>query len=219
LIKAGKPRTMARDMGLSHTLAQQLRQPSGWLGRLIWFVLLINRQGIDWTVGLLDIRPTDHVLEVGFGSGHGIKQAAALAVRGRVAGIDFSETMVRQAREHNARVRAGGRVDLTHGDASALPYPDNSFDKVFATNVVYFWQDPTANLTEIRRVMKPGGRLALYVIAKEELAGMSITRTGVYRLYTGDELVGLLVRAGFRNARFETRAERFRTGLCALAEK
>jgi ubiquinone/menaquinone biosynthesis C-methylase UbiE len=206
-------------MGLSHILAKQLRQPSGWLGRVIGFVLRINRQGIDWTVGLLDIRPTDHVLEVGFGSGYGIEQAAALAFRGRVAGIDFSETMVQQARARNAYVRAGGRVDLTHGEASALPYPENSFDKVFATNVVYFWQDPMANLKELRRVMKPGGRLALYVIAKEELAGMKITQTGVYVLYTGDDLVRLLAQAGFHNARFETKSERFRTGVCALAEK
>jgi ubiquinone/menaquinone biosynthesis C-methylase UbiE len=206
-------------MGLSHALAKQLRRPSGWLGRVVGFVLRINRQGIAWTVGLLEIRPTDHVLEIGFGSGYGIQQAAALASRGRVAGIDFSEEMVRLARARNARVRAGGRVDLTHGDASTLPYPDGSFDKVFATNVVYFWQDPVANLKEARRVMKPGGRLALYVIAKEELVEMKITRTGVYTLYTGDELVRLLAQAGFRNARFETKSERFRTGVCALAEK
>lgn len=206
-------------MGLSHAIAKQLRQPSGWLGRLIGFVLRINRPGIDWTIGLLDIRPTDHVLEVGFGSGYGIQQAAALASRGRVAGIDFSETMVRQARARNARVRAGGRVDLTHGDASALLYPDDSFDKVFATNVVYFWQDPMRNLKELRRVMKPGGRLALYVIAREELAEMKITQTGVYTLYSGDELVRLLAQAGFRNARFETKSERLRTGVCAVGEK
>lgn len=206
-------------MGLSHAIAKQLRQPSGWLGRLIGFVLRINRPGIDWTIGLLDIRPTDHVLEVGFGSGYGIQQAAALASRGRVAGIDFSETMVRQARARNARVRAGGRVDLAHGDASALLYPDDSFDKVFATNVVYFWQDPMRNLKELRRVMKPGGRLALYVIAREELAEMKITQTGVYTLYSGDELVRLLAQAGFRNARFETKSERLRTGVCAVGEK
>jgi ubiquinone/menaquinone biosynthesis C-methylase UbiE len=200
-------------------IARQLRRPSGWLGRVIGFVLRINRQGIDWTVGLLDIRPTDQVLEIGFGSGFGIQQAAAQASRGRVAGIDFSEEMVRLARARNACIHAGGRVDLSHGDASALPYPDDSFDKVFATNVVYFWPDPAVTLREVRRVMKPGGRLALYVIAKEELVEMKIAQTGVYTLYTGDELVRLLTQAGFHNARFETKSERFRTGVCALAEK
>jgi ubiquinone/menaquinone biosynthesis C-methylase UbiE len=206
-------------MGLSHLLAKQFRQPSGWLGRVAGFVFRINREGIHWTIRLLDIQPADQVLEIGFGPGYGVETAAALAPQGKVAGVDFSETMVRRARRRNDAAIAAGRVELHQGDASALPYPENSFDKVFATNVVYFWRDPAATVKELRRVMKPGGRLALYVIAKEELAEMKITQTGVYTLYTGDDLVRLLAQAGFRNARFETRAERFRTGVCALAEK
>ncbi len=206
-------------MGLLHALAKQFRQPSGFLGKLLGFFFRINREGIEWTIGLLDIRPTDRVLEIGFGPGHAIRRADALASQGRVAGVDFSDTMVRQARKRNAAAIAEGRVDLRQGDASALPYPDNSFDKVFATNVIYFWQDPAANLEELKRVMKPGGRLALYVIAKEDLAGLKVTQTGVYTLYSGPDLEHLLTQMGFRNARFETKSERLRTGVCALAEK
>lgn len=206
-------------MGLSHTIAMQLRQPSGWLGALIGVLLRINRDGIAWTIRLLEIQPTDHVLEIGFGTGYGIQQAAAQASQGLVAGVDCSEAMVRQARRRNAAALAAGRVELRQGEASALPYPANSFDRVFAANVVYFWPDPMTCLKELRRVMKPGGRLALYVVAKEDLAEMRVTQTGVYRLYTGEELVRLLTKAEFREARFETRVERFRTGVCALAEK
>jgi ubiquinone/menaquinone biosynthesis C-methylase UbiE len=206
-------------MGLLHAVACQLRQPSGWLGRLVGFFLRINREGIEWTVSLLDIQPADHVLEIGFGPGHAIRRVSALATQGLVAGIDFSEVMLRQASARNVAAIAAGRVELKQGEASSLPYPDNSFDKVFATNVIYFWQDPVASLKELRRVLKPGGRLALYVIAKEELAEYKLTQTGVYTLYTGDDLVWELAQAGFRNARFETKAERFRTGVCALGEK
>lgn len=206
-------------MGLLHALAKQFRRPSGFLGKLLGFVFRMNQEGIDWTIGLLDIRPADRVLEIGFGPGHAIRQVAGLASQGKVAGVDFSETMVRQARRRNEEAIAVGHVELKQGEASALPYPDDSFDKVFATNVIYFWRDPAANLTEIKRVLKPGGRVALYVIAKEELVEYKLTQTGVYTLYSGDELARLLAQAGFRNARFETRAERFRTGICALAEK
>ena len=206
-------------MGLSHTLALQLRRPSGWLGQLVGFLLRINREGIDWTIGLLDIRPTDQVLEIGFGSGYGIQQVAARVPQGKVTGVDFSETMLQQARRRNAAAIATGRVELRQGDAAVLPFPDNTFDKAFATNVIYFWQDPVAHLTELRRVLKPGGRLALYVIAREDLAGMAIVRTGVYTLYTGEDLTKRLAEAGFRNVRIETSTERFRTGVCALGVK
>ena len=206
-------------MGLWHTLAQQFRQPTGFLGRLAGFLFRINLEGIDWTIRQLEIQPGDHVLEIGFGPGHGIQQAARLASQGKVAGVDFSGLMLQQASRRNATDIAGGNVELRLGDASGLPYPDNSFNKVFGTNVVYFWTDPVATLQEIRRVMKPGGRLALYVISKEDIAKFKVTQTGVYQLYTGEELAGLLTQAGFHQARFVTKPERHRTAICALAEK
>jgi len=204
---------------LWHRLAQQFRQPTGFLGRLAGFFFRINLEGIDWTISLLEIQPTDHVLEIGFGPGHGIQQVARLATQGRVAGVDFSETMLRQASRRNAAAITAGRVELCLGDVSALLYPDNTFHKIFATNVVYFWKDPMANLQEFRRVMKPGSRLALYVIAKDDLLKFKVTQTGVYQLYTGDDLVRLLSQAGFHHARFVTKPERHRTGICAIAEK
>lgn len=209
-------------MGPWHTLAKQFRQPSGFLGNLVGLVLRLNLQGIDWTIGLLDIQPTDHVLEIGFGPGHAIQKVATLASQGRVAGIDFSEAMVRQARKRNAAAIAAGRVELVHGDASvllSLLYPSNVFDKAFAANIIYFWKDTVANLKELHRVLKPGGRLALYFIAKDHLTKLKLTRTGVYTLYSGEEAVQVLTQTGFRNARFVSKSERLRTGICALAEK
>ena len=207
-------------MGLWHRLAQQFRQPSGLLGRLIGFLFRINREGIDWTINLLEIQPTDHVLEIGFGPGYGIQRAASLATQGRVAGVDFSQTMLKQATDRNAVAIDAGLVELCLGDATALLYPENTFHKAFATNVIYFWKDPLAYLRELHRVLKPGGRVALYVIAKEDLLKFKLViQTGVYQLYTGEDLVRLLTQAGFHKARFVTKPERLRTGICALAVK
>ena len=206
-------------MRIWHSLAQQFRQPSGIVGRLAGFLFRINVEGIEWTIRQLDIQPGDHVLEIGFGPGHGIQRAARLATNGKVAGVDLSDVMLKQARRRNAAAIASGQVELRVGTVAALPYPDDGFHKVFGTNVVYFWRHPVDLLQEIRRVLKPGGRLALYVISKEDIAGFNVTQTGVYRLYNGEELTALLTQAGFRDARFVTQVERHRTGICALAEK
>lgn len=207
-------------MGLWHRLAQQFRQPSGIVGRVLGFLFRMNREGIDWTIDQLEIQPTDHVLEIGFGSGLGIERAASLATRGRVAGVDFSQTMLEQATRRNAAAIDEGLVELCLGDATALLYPENTFHKAFTTNVIYFWKDPLSNLRELHRVLKPGGRLALYVIAKENLLRFKlVTQSGLYRLYTGEDLARLLTQAGFRQARFVTEPERHRTGICAIAEK
>jgi ubiquinone/menaquinone biosynthesis C-methylase UbiE len=131
-------------MGLWHRLAQQFRQPSGIVGRVLGFLLQMNREEIDWTIEQLDIQPTDHVLEIGFGPGLGIQRATRLATQGRVAGVDFSQTMLDQARDRNAAAIDEGLVELCLGDATALLYPENIFHKAFATNVIYFgksrWQ-------------------------------------------------------------------------------
>lgn len=207
-------------MGLWDSLAHQFRQPTGLVGRLIGFIFRINREGIDWTIEQLEIQPTDHVLEIGFGPGYGIQRAASLATQGRVAGVDFSQTMLEQATRRNAVAIDEGLVELCLGDATALLYPENTFHRAFTTNVIYFWRDPLANLRELHRVMKPGGRLALYAIAKENLQKFRlVTHSGVYHLYTGEDLVQLLTQAGFHQTRFITKPERYRTGVCVIAEK
>jgi len=125
-----------------------------------------NRSAIEWTVSRLDIGESDNVLEVGFGPGVGIECAARRAPGGRVFGIDRSPTMVDVARRRNVRAIVEGRVDLREADAAHLPYASLSFDKVFSVHCIYFWSDPLATLEELRRVLAPGGRIAITVLPK-----------------------------------------------------
>src|SRR5664279_6062799 len=81
----------------------QYRQPSGLVGR--WIGSQMARQHRPenlWTVNLLDVQPTDHVLEIGFGPGIAVEEVARRASGGRVAGVDFSRAMVAAARKRNA---------------------------------------------------------------------------------------------------------------------
>lgn len=207
-------------MNLLHSLAKQFSEPKGFMGRLVGILMnRINREGIDWTIELLEVDCHDHVLEIGHGPGIGIETTARLASKGKVFGIELSETMKEQAQKRNARFIKRGSVDLIIGSANAMPFANDSMQKVFAVNVIYFWDDPISVLKEIRRCMTPGGRLAVYLIAQTELTNMKITRTGVYRTYSDDAAVDLLVQAGFVNARCVKRKEADRTGVCVLGEK
>jgi ubiquinone/menaquinone biosynthesis C-methylase UbiE len=147
-------------MGFIHNWGKQLRKPEGILGKVVvpFFMNVSNRQLNNWTIDLLDIKPTDRVLELGFGPGLGICKVAAIATEGLVAGVDFSELMVRKAQKRNAAAIAAGRVDLKQGDVSSLPYDDQTFDKVIAIQLIYFCQPPHIFLKESRRVLKSGGK-------------------------------------------------------------
>jgi ubiquinone/menaquinone biosynthesis C-methylase UbiE len=114
-----------------------------------------------WVTDLLEVGANDSVLEVGFGPGVIIQRLSKLASAGQVAGIDPSQEMVKQARARNASAIKDGRVELRRGSVERLPFDGNTFDKALAINSMQVWPDPIAGLTEIRRVMKSGARVAV----------------------------------------------------------
>jgi ubiquinone/menaquinone biosynthesis C-methylase UbiE len=101
------------------------------------------------------------VLEVGFGPGVIIRRLSKLASQGHAAGVDPSQEMVEQARARNAAAIESGHVDLRRGSVESLPFDDDAFDKALAVNSMQVWPDPAAGLREMRRVMKPGAKVAL----------------------------------------------------------
>ncbi len=208
---------------LAHALAQQARRPSGLLGRLFGMGMgRINRGVNDWVISLLDIAPDHQVLEIGFGPGKAVEKVEQLLTSGRVCGIDMSATMVAQASRRNRHAIEQGRVELRTGEASALPYPEASFDRAFCVNVIYFWPEPQRELAQMFRVIRPGGRVAIYLGDREQMAHVPMTRTGVFSLFSGQDVLELLQGAGFEDCRiYETAIEQgpISRGCCVLGRR
>ena len=102
----------------------------------------------------LSLRPGERVLDIGSGPGFlAAEMAAEVGPRGRVHGVDPSETMLAGARRREASVEYGT------GDALALPFPDEQFDVAVCTQVYEYVEDIAAALGEARRVLRTGGRL------------------------------------------------------------
>ena len=148
-------------MGIAQSLLMRMfGRPQGALGRLGGIIMArTNYDCGAWVIELLEVRPNDRVLEVGFGPGVVIQQVAAIAAC--VAGVDLSQEMVDQARARNAGAVLSRRVDLRRSSVEDLPYGRNTFDAALAINSFQVWQNAVAGLREIHRVMKPGGRVAL----------------------------------------------------------
>jgi ubiquinone/menaquinone biosynthesis C-methylase UbiE len=118
--------------------------------------------------------------------------------------VDFSADMVRRAERRFRKEIAAGRMEVQLGDVSQLPYPDESFDRGLTVNTIYFWPDALKGLGEIRRVLKPQGRVAVAIRSKEKMSKYQFTTHG-FRLFSTDELAGLMQMAGFRALRVEHR--------------
>ncbi|MEV6642511.1 class I SAM-dependent methyltransferase [Amycolatopsis sp. NPDC051371] len=143
--------------------ARQAEAWNGWEG-VHW---ARNRARYNAIVGAFNddlfrvaaITPDDHVLDVGCGTGHVTLLAARRAGRGHVVGVDLSAPMLERARADAAA------QDLTHvrfeqGDAQVHPFPDAGFDVAISRGGVMFFEDAVAAFANIRRGLRPGGRLA-----------------------------------------------------------
>ena len=152
-------------------LFKQFGCPSGWLGSIAGRFMARNVYDDAWVVDLLDVQPTEHVLEVGFGPGVAIELLARRTTHGMVAGVDPSEVMLRQAHKRVAQVASAGRVDLRIGGAERLPFADGSFDKACALHSIYFWPSVEQGARELHRVLVPGGRVAIAMRMQQERGG------------------------------------------------
>lgn len=126
---------------------------------------------------LLAASPGEHVLEIGFGTGHVLAELAeAVGPTGKVFGTDLSENMVDHARGLLGGKGLIDRVSLDCGDAESLPYKDDSMDGIFMCFTLELFDTPEIPkvLTECKRVLRPGGRIVVVAVSKEGKEGFMI---------------------------------------------
>jgi ubiquinone/menaquinone biosynthesis C-methylase UbiE len=185
-------------------LAAQLRQPTGWFGKIVMGDLLNkgNEKINQYAIERLEIQPIDRVLDIGFGGGITIDEMLKTIETGKIYGVDFSDVMVAQAREKFKDAIATGKVSIEFADVRKLPFYDNTFDKICTVNTIYFWEDPEIGLREIARVLKSGGRLVIGIRSADKMKDLPFTQHS-FKLYTPESVKDLLSGAGFSGISIE----------------
>ena len=194
-------------------LRTQFGRPAGLLGHIAGKIMALtpsNKDRILWTISLLDIKPDDRVLEIGFGPGYAIELISKMVSKGFIAGVDHSKVMVRHAGKRNARAIHEGKVEIRLGSASNLPKFNESFDKIFTINSIHFWNNPIECLKELRRLLRPGGIIAV------TLQPRSRSATDETAMVIGKEVAMNLEYAGFSQVKLEIRQTKPVSVACAL---
>ena len=190
-------------MGILSKIFSNTRKPEGFFGRMM--VNGMNGGGharlAEWGLSHLTLTYDANVLDVGCGGGANVARLLKRCPQGTVTGIDYSPVSVKKSTEVNAASITAGRCRVLEGNASALPFDDNSFDIVTAFETVYFWPDIEECFRGVRRILKEGGRFAIV----NEYDGLTGNNEKWEKMidgmhtYTPDELRMHLTAAGFRD--------------------
>jgi ubiquinone/menaquinone biosynthesis C-methylase UbiE len=161
-----------------------------------------NRRMNAFTIDALALRPSDRVLEIGFGGGLNLASLVERVPDGHVVGVEPSDAMLAAATKAHAGRIATGRLRLERGSVERLPLPDAVFDAVCTVNTIYFWKDAEAGGREIRRVLDAGGRVAITLLPRDRMEALGFP-SQVFRFWSPEEVGALLRSAGFASVRVE----------------
>lgn len=174
-------------MSLSEKLMTQGGKPSGLLGRLIGNLMNLSHKSIyRWGLGGISLGSSSTALDIGCGGGEVIKLLATEMPGGKVYGIDHSLEMVNLSKRVNKSFIGSDRVEINHGSVASLPYTDNKFDIVTAFETIQFWPNLNEDLREVKRVLKPLGKL-LVVNRYPDLEGQNSNWAEVLQIHSSEE--------------------------------
>lgn len=171
------------------------RRPSGERASAVYGADDVHDFARRAILDALALGPGDRLLEIGCGGGLLLRDATATGAS--VTGIDHSADMVRLAAER------APRATVLEASAERLPFADASFTAVAMSVVFMFLADPVAVLSECRRVLAPGGRVAIYTTAPE-LRGTPAAPEPLAshaHFHSDEDLVAIARRAAFEDAR------------------
>jgi arsenite methyltransferase len=176
-------------------LARQLRRPDGIVGRFIAGRLdRGNREMIASAIEALGLTSPSVAADLGFGGGIGLRLLLDRAEVSEAVGIDYSPAMLTAARKGFATELAEGRLRLESGSLTGLPLSDSSLDGAITVNTIYFLADLAPALSELARVLRPGGRVVFGIGDPDAMAEMPFTAHG-FHLRPIPEIEGSILAA------------------------
>ncbi len=188
---------MTIEIMFKRLINKNFRRPKGLVGRYIIRFLKKNQIEYDEMEPLLGLQAGETVLEIGYGLGRGIYNYAGKHDCSFV-GIDFSRLMYVKARKLNHEYIKLGKVQLMHAAFEKVSFDDDTFHCVYLINVSYFWEEISSRLTKIISILKPGGKLIIFMADAEVFKNVKqLEIEGIFYSHTKEDVIKEMKEIGF----------------------
>ncbi|WP_339173036.1 class I SAM-dependent methyltransferase [Paenibacillus sp. FSL H7-0943] len=149
-------------MGLLNALIDQAKNPRGFVGNIMIKIMNQAHSSITtWGLKKIEVMNNAPILDIGCGGGQTIHMLAKHNKYQEIYGIDYSQQAVETSNQKNNKAVAAGKVKISQGDVSALPYNDGFFGTITAIQTHYFWPDLEQDISEAFRVLIAGGTFVI----------------------------------------------------------
>ncbi|HNW51337.1 MAG TPA: class I SAM-dependent methyltransferase [Prolixibacteraceae bacterium] len=187
----------AKRFNIGRMIGNQFRKPSGLIGKVV-SRRMVKGNVFEYSriIPYMDIQPDDEIFEIGYGHGMGIQMIRS-KYDCRLTGVDFSKLMYREASQRNRKAIAEGKVKLEYGNFLEYDMLPAAYDRIFCTNVVYFWERLDEPFAKIYSGLKKGGLFTLFMVGPESLEKVPFTE-GVFYKHSIGEVFEKLTQAGFQ---------------------
>ncbi|WP_430786938.1 class I SAM-dependent methyltransferase [Virgibacillus flavescens] len=173
----------------------QYKDPRGLLGIYIGEKMTRqHRPETSWTIKLLNLQVDEDILELGCGAGYAMKLLQKQSTVNQVVGLDRSKAVLQSATIRNRKEINKGNAQLIQGNVNQLPFQNEHFTKIFSIHSVYFWDDLPKTISEIHRVLKPGGTTVITLCEGKD----GQTWEGIKSMID-EQLIPIMKQTGLKN--------------------
>jgi len=170
--------------------------PNGIGGKLSTKIMnIMNQNQYKFILENINLEPNNTVLDIGFGNGYLIKKLFKKNIQINICGIEISNDMLKYVMKKNRKNIEKGKLKLSLENISKTSFEENTFDKIYTVNTIYFWDELEKIFSEIKRILKPNGIFLNIVYTKEYLNKIIYTKYG-YKKYTVEEIKNITEENG-----------------------
>jgi len=164
-------------------------KPSGDSGIVVAKDMNVSNAAIySLALSMIDFKTTNHLLEIGFGNGKFLSNYFEYNPNITVYGVDFSETMFREAMLLNQQYIENNQLILKCEDSQNTSFKNDSFDTIITINTIYFWDSVDAQINEFCRLLKKGGTLLVGYRPRSKMETLPFVKE-FFRLIESQEII------------------------------